>query len=157
MPAKEHSPSESSERRLVLIRVFEAPRALVYEMWTKPEHLAHWSCPKGYTIVHQNGDCRPGGKWRSCMRSPDGKDLWLGGVYRELVRDQRLVFTHVWDQADGEPGHETVVTVLLENHARGTKMTFQQELFDSKANRDGHADGWTQCFDRLDGHLKSAA
>jgi uncharacterized protein YndB with AHSA1/START domain len=155
MAAEKNRPVESSDRELVLTRVFDAPRALVYRMWTEIEHLTRWSAPVGYTLIHNEGDLRPGGKWRSCMRSPEGQDLWLGGTYREVVPDRSLMFTHAWDQSDGLPGRETLVTVLLEDHGRGTKMTFRQAFFESVQQRDGHLGGWTQCFDRLDAYLEA--
>jgi uncharacterized protein YndB with AHSA1/START domain len=139
-----------SDRELIITRVFDAPRALVYKMWTDSEHLSHWSAPDGYTITHSEGDARPGGKWRACMRSPQGEDLWLGGTYREVVPNELLTFTHAWDAPDGNPGHETLVTVMLEDQGRRkTKMTFRQALFESVQQRDGHRGGWSECFDLL--------
>jgi uncharacterized protein YndB with AHSA1/START domain len=88
------------------------------------------------------------------MRSPDGEDLWLGGLYREIVEPERLVFTHAWDGKDGKPGHETLVTVTLADRAGKTELTFGQAFFESVEERDGHAGGWGECFDRLDDHLK---
>jgi uncharacterized protein YndB with AHSA1/START domain len=88
------------------------------------------------------------------MRSPDGDDLWLGGVYREIVFPERLVFTHAWDDASGRRGQETVVTVTFSDEGGGTKMVFRQEGFTSAGERDGHAGGWTECFERLADHLR---
>ena len=138
---------------LVITRVFDAPRSLVFKAWTEPEHLVHWSAPRGFTITHSEGDLRPGGAWRACMRSPDGKDLWLGGEYREIIEPERLVFTHAWDGTDGKPGHETLVTVTLADRAGKTEMTFRQAFFDSVEARDGHAGGWGESFDRLGEYL----
>jgi uncharacterized protein YndB with AHSA1/START domain len=87
------------------------------------------------------------------MRSPEGRDLWLGGVYREIVAPERLVFTHAWDSADGKPGHETVATVTLVDQGGKTKMTFEQAFFESVEQRDGHQGGWSECFERLAQHL----
>jgi uncharacterized protein YndB with AHSA1/START domain len=140
----------SAERELVLTRLFDAPRSLVYKAWTEPERMAKWSCPRGFTITHQEGDFRPGGAWRTCMRSPAGEDMWLGGVYREIVEDELLVFTHAWDDADGKPGHETLVTVKLEDAGGKTRMLFRQGVFATVESRDGHREGWTECFDILD-------
>jgi uncharacterized protein YndB with AHSA1/START domain len=64
-----------------------------------------------------------------------------------------LSFTHAWDGPDGKPGHETHVTVKLEDLAGKTKMTFRQVFFESAGQRDGHLGGWSQCFDRLEAHL----
>jgi uncharacterized protein YndB with AHSA1/START domain len=142
---------------LVITRVFDAPPTLVFQAWVEPEHLVHWSAPWGFTITHCEGDLRPGGAWRSCMRSPAGEDLWLGGVYREIVENERLVFTHAWDGKDGRPGHETVVTVTFTAEGGKTKMIFRQAGFESVEARDGHQGGWTQCFDRLAARLVAPA
>jgi uncharacterized protein YndB with AHSA1/START domain len=78
----------------------------------------------------------------------------VGGVYREIVPNERLVFTHAWDGEDGRPGHETRVTVTLADAPGGkTKMTFRQAAFASKASRDGHEGGWGESFDRLAEYL----
>ena len=134
---------------LVITRVFDAPRPLVFKAWTEREHLVHWSCPQGFTLTQCEGDLRPGGAWRSCIRSPDGSDLWLGGVYREVVENERLVFTHAWDAADAKPGHETLVTVTFGDDDGKTMLTFRQRFFDSVESRDGHRGGWTECFEKL--------
>ncbi|HEX5339995.1 MAG TPA: SRPBCC domain-containing protein [Gammaproteobacteria bacterium] len=115
----------------------------------------HWLAPHGFSITHSEGDCRPGGDWRSCMHSPEGADLWLGGVYREVVKNERLVFTHAWDEADGTPGHETLVIVTFADHEGKTLLTLHQALFRSVESRDGHRGGWSQCLERLAEYLTS--
>ncbi len=89
------------------------------------------------------------------MRSPDGKDLWLGGVYREIVAPERLVFTHAWDDPQGNPGPETLVTVTFAERGRKTEMTFRQAVFQSLGERDGHQGGWTECFEKLAQYVKT--
>jgi uncharacterized protein YndB with AHSA1/START domain len=143
----------ASQRELVITRIFDAPRALVYKAWTEPAHIAQWLVPHGFLSLHNEGELRPGGGWRSCMRSPQGDDLWLGGSYREVIENELLVFTHAWDDAEGKPGHETLVTVRLEDHGGKTRMTFRQAFFTSVQERDGHRGGWSECFDRLTEHL----
>jgi uncharacterized protein YndB with AHSA1/START domain len=135
--------------KLVLTRIFAAPRPLVYAAWTKPEHIRQWSAPNGFTIPVNEGDLRVGGKWRACMVTPQGEKLWLGGVYHEIVKNKKLVFTQAWDGGD----EETLVTVRFADHPRGTKMMFTQTGFGSAASRDGHQGGWSECFVRLAGHL----
>jgi uncharacterized protein YndB with AHSA1/START domain len=125
----------------------------VFKAWTESEHLVRWSCPNGFTLTHAEGDLRPGGAWRACLRSPEGADLWLGGVYREIVEGKRLVFTHAWDGEDGEPGHETLVTVTLADARGKTRMTFRQAFFGSVESRDGHRGGWGECFEKLAAYL----
>ena len=149
MAARTRVAAEPTERVLVLHRVFDAPRELVFKAWTEPRHLAHWSCPNGFTLTHCEGDLRPGGAWRSCMRSPEGADLWLSGAYREIVEPERLVFTHTWLGDGGKPGHETLITVTFAERRGKTEMTFRQAVFESVESRDGHRGGWNECFDKL--------
>jgi uncharacterized protein YndB with AHSA1/START domain len=139
----------AAERELTIRRTFDAPRALVFRVWTEPQHLAQWSCPQGFTMTENRGDLRVGGAFSACMRSPEGSDHRLRGVYREIVAPERLVFTHAWVDASGTPGPETVVTVTLAERNGRTEMTFRQGIFDSVAARDGHQQGWTSCFERL--------
>jgi uncharacterized protein YndB with AHSA1/START domain len=135
--------------RLEIVRIFDAPRALVYEAWTTPEHLNHWSAPKGFVIPEASMDFRVGGKWYCHMRSPDGGDHRAHGVYREIVENERLTMTHSWLSEDSDRSAETIVTVTFEDHGNKTKMTFLQEGFTSLTERDGHAEGWDECFDLL--------
>jgi len=135
---------------LLLTRVFDAPRKLVYEAWTKPEHLERWQgAPQGYTVTSHQVDLRPGGAFRICMRSPEGVDHWLQGVYREVVEPEKLVFTHGWLNAEGQPGPETLVTITFANHDGQTELTLLQTGFQSIASRDGHQGGWTSMLDRF--------
>lgn len=143
-------------RELVITRVFDAPRDLVFRAWTEGEHLSRWSAPHGFTIPFGEADVRPGGAWRSCMVSPDGAEHWLGGVYREVAPPELLSFTHAWEGEDGRPGHPTLVTVTFAEEGAGkTRMTFRQRGFASDASRDGHQGGWEEAFERLAGHLAS--
>ncbi len=146
----------ATQSELVITRVFDAPRDLVWKAWTEPERIKQWSAPKGFTIPVAEGELRPGGAWKSCMRKPDGTDLWLAGVYREIDEPKRLVFTHAWLDENGKPGPETLVTVTLVERAGKTEMEFRQSGFDSIESRDGHAGGWNECFDRLEEFLSKA-
>jgi uncharacterized protein YndB with AHSA1/START domain len=139
-----------AERKLTIRRVFAAPRALVFKVWTEPQHLAQWSCPRGFSMTENHGELRVGGTFAASMRSPEGIEHRLQGVYREIVPPERLVFTHAWLDASGAPGPETVVTVTLLERNGATEMTFHQGVFESQAARDGHREGWSSCFDLLD-------
>jgi uncharacterized protein YndB with AHSA1/START domain len=144
--------AQADDRTLVIERVFDAPVDFVWKCWTEQKHLEKWSAPRGFTIPHAEGDLRPGGKWRCCMRAPNGNELWLGGVYREIVPHKLIVMTHAWEE-DGVPGHETLVTVRFTATGGTTKVTLTQTGFDSAGSRDGHAGGWNECFDLLAEHL----
>lgn len=142
------------DAELHMTRTFDAPRKLVFEAWTKDEHLSRWACPTGMTIPVSEGDIRPGGWFRTCMRAPDGTEHWLSGNYREITPHERIVFTHAWHDESGEPGHETLVTVTLKETADGkTHLTLHQAFFASKASRDGHEAGWSETLDNLAGYL----
>ena len=142
-----------SERELVITRVFDAPRDLVWKAWTENERMKQWSAPKGFTIPVSEGNLRPGGAWKACMRKPDGTELWLGGVYRDIDAPKRLVFTHAWLDENGNPGPETLVTVTLTERGDKTEMNFRQSGFDSVESREGHSEGWNECFDKLEEFL----
>ena len=138
---------------ITLTRVFQAPRSLVFEAWTKKEHLDKWCAPRGFTISSSSGDFRVGGTWRTLMIAPDGEKYPLRGVYKEIIPNELLVMTHVWEEDDGTPEHETVVTVHFADEGTGTKVTLEQSIFKSVESREGHRGGWTQCFDILGEHL----
>lgn len=142
---------------LEIVRVFDAPRMLVYQMWSTPDHLSKWSAPKGYTIPAARTDFREGGSWYARMFAADGTDHRVQGRYVEIVEGKRIVLTHAWLGESGKPGHETLITIAFEDVGKKTKMTFLQEGFDSIESRDGLAVGWNECFDQLGQHLAHMA
>ncbi len=141
------------ENVLSITRVFDAPRHLVFEPWTKTEHLKQWFAPRDFTIPKLEGDYRPGGAWLSVMKSPKGDEMQMGGIYQEVVPDEKLVFTHAWDEEFGGTGHETIITVTFADKDGKTLMNFHQATFTSREIRDDHNDGWTQFFDHLAEYL----
>jgi uncharacterized protein YndB with AHSA1/START domain len=96
-----------SEVTVTLTRVFDSPREKLYAAWTRAEHLKHWFGPRGFTVPSCEADPRPGGVLRFCMRSPDGKDFWVRGEFRELVAPQRVLIHCVADDEEGNPTLET--------------------------------------------------
>ena len=142
----------SSPPALVIKRTFDAPRDLVWKVWSDPDLAKNWWGPNGFTLPFVEMDQRPGGKWRAHMVSMDGRDFWQHGVYREIVPPEKTVYTFIWDS---EPDQEMLVTVLFAPRGNKTEMTFKQEGFKSVADKDGHEDGWNQTFDRLSAHLKT--
>jgi Uncharacterized conserved protein len=121
-----NSGATATESELVITRTFDAPRELVWKAWT--EDMDKWSAPPQFTMPVSEGDVRPGGKWRACMKNrQDGTELWLGGVYREVVKPEKLVFTHAWDGPDGKPGPETLVTVTLLRKPGKPKCIFARQ------------------------------
>src|SRR5580704_15362380 len=103
--------TESGDRVLVIKRIFDAPRTVVFKAWTDPDHLMRWWGPHGFKTVSCKMDLRPGGAWRICMRGPDGHEDRQQGVFREIVAPERLVFTYAFEDEAGKRGHETIVTV----------------------------------------------
>jgi uncharacterized protein YndB with AHSA1/START domain len=150
---KSSSMEAPAELSLIITRVFDAPRHLVFEAWTKQEHLDQWCAPDGFKISHSKGELIRGGGWECTMIDPSGEKLEVCGVYQEIVPDELLVFTHGWIE-DGVRDHETTVTVRFEDEAGGkTRMIFEQSIFRSKESRDGHEVGWSEAFGKLAGHL----
>jgi uncharacterized protein YndB with AHSA1/START domain len=146
--------AEPADRVLVITRVFDAPRTLVYRAFADPKESLKWAGPRDYPAIHVEGDLRPGGKWRTGLRALDGsRELWQGGVYREVVPNERLVFTFAWDQEDGSKGPETLVTITFADQGGKTLMTFRQAVFNTRENCDGHRKGWNSAFDRLADHI----
>ncbi len=143
---------------LVITRVFDAPRALVYEAWTNPAHLAQWRGPRGRTATHNEQDVRPGGRWRRCWRADEaGDEICQSGVYRVVEPPARLVYTNTWAGMPGVSGVELVVDVRFTEDGGKTTMQFRQTGFDSVAFRDGHARGWGNSFDALDEFVTRSA
>lgn len=135
---------------LTIVRLFDAPRELVFEMWTNAEHMLRWMGPRDHPAIRFEQDLRVGGKWRGCLASlaEPGVELWQGGEMLEIEPPEKLVFTFAWDG-----GPETVVTVILNQEGDRTRMVFHQTPFETSGNRDGHRGGWSSAFDRLDDAL----
>jgi uncharacterized protein YndB with AHSA1/START domain len=157
------SPKVAAQHELHITRVFDAPRELVWKMWTDLEHMKHWAGPRQFAATHVENDPRPGGKWRLCLHSDgfdtgDGVlrklDLCQGGENREVVAPERLVYTFQWDESTGLGSHETVVTVTFEEHDGKTTMNFHQAFFVTDKDRDGHVRGWNSSFDKMGDYLR---
>ena len=138
--------TKSTPRELIITRIFDAPRALVFEAWTKPEHLVHWFCPNGFTLPVCEMDFRVGGSHRLCMRASGGWEHYVHGVYREIVPAERIVWTSAFEDV---PGSEVLTTVTFDEHDGKTKLTVHQTYsFESDATR-GAPQGWTETLEHL--------
>ncbi len=151
------SAADNIERELVVTRVIDAPRRLVFEAWTDAEQVAHWWGPQGFVTTHCDMDIRVGGAYRFCMRSPAGTDHWKRGVYREIVEPERIVFTFAWEDADGNPGHELLTTVTFDDVGGKTRLTLRQAGFETVERRDDHRGGWTSCLERFGEYIEQRA
>jgi uncharacterized protein YndB with AHSA1/START domain len=117
------------ETKVDLRRVFDAPAHRVFEAWTRPEQIARWFGPKGFTVHSAEADPRPGGVFRMCMRSPEGKDYWVRGAYREVVPNERLVIACTADDDKG-------VKRLDEVHRRELHRARRQDDADAACRRE---------------------
>ena len=144
------------DREIAATRVFEAPRELVFKMWTDPHHLANWWGPRGFRTTTFHMDLKPGGVWRFVMHGPDGVDYQNKITFIEVVEGERLVYQHGGDE-DVEPVNFQV-TVTFAEHAGKTRLTMRM-VFPSGAARDhivktyGADQGLTQTLERLNEHL----
>ncbi len=157
MTAENSAATQMAERELVIERIFDAPRDLVFKAWTQPEHMVHWFGPRGFTSTILKNELRPGGSYRIHMRGPDGDDHWTQGVYREIVKPQRLVMAGSWADSEGNPTRPgTILTLTFEEHNGKTKLTLRQAIFESVTARDAHKGGWISSLDRLAEYLAKA-
>jgi uncharacterized protein YndB with AHSA1/START domain len=122
-----------SDREILITRVFDAPRALVFETMNRPEHMKRWWGPRGYELTVCEIDLRPGGAYRFVQRTADGQEFAFRGEYREVVPPERVVTTF---EFEGMPGHISLVTVILDEQDGKTLMT-ETMLFDTADDRDG--------------------
>lgn len=146
---------------LHIVRDFNAPRQLVWDAWTKPEHMKKWWGPKSFTAPVVNIDLRVGGKYHSCMRGPDGKDYWSTGTYKEISPIDRLVMTDSFADEQGNvvpsdhygmpgmPLEMTVIAEFFELEPKKTRLKLTHIGMPEGQNRDMAAAGWMESFDKL--------
>lgn len=151
----------SPEGEVVITRAFAAPRNLVWHAWTDPAQLQRWWAPAGFTVPHCTVDLRPGGVFHSCMRSPEGRDVWGRGVYQEVVTQERIVFIDGFADAQGRPvpasalgaspehPDAALVTVTFAERGGRTTVTVRHAIPAAAGERQGVEQGWTQMLDRL--------
>lgn len=149
------------DRQVDIMRIFDAPRELVFQAWTDREHLMRWYAPHGCTTLFRTFDFREGGLFHSCVRGPEGHECWCTGVYLEITAPERIVYTVAMSDAQGNPVEpaqagmdpdwpkETVVTVTFARHGAGTKLTLRQTVSESLAKRTGAHPSWIEMLDRL--------
>ena len=164
----ENSNENNSEKKLIIHRIFDAPRELLWKAWTDPEITKKWFGPRTYTIPFNSIDLRLGGKNITCMRSPEGKDMWSVGEYRELIPNERIVITDSFADENGnivsasdygmDPAFplESIVVITFKdldgktdfnmNYIDGTSPIPEKDLIDMTA-------GWNESFDKLDEYL----
>ncbi len=165
--SEQRNTSEGQARKpeLVITRIFNAPRELVWQAWTDPKQIVKWWGPKHFTAPGAKNDLRVGGKYLYCMRSPEGQDYWTTGTYREIVPPERLVYTDSFADADGNVvsgSHyglgedfplEMQVTITFEEVDGKTKMTLKHVGLPESMS-DMTNTGWNESFDKLAESLK---
>ena len=152
----------NEKERMVITRVFDAPRALVWEAWTNPKYVKQWWGPKGFTAPVCKIDFRVGGKFLCCMRSPDGQEGWNGGEYHEIVPHEKIVYSLYFADAQGnkvDPAqlgieHEAIEdardVVIFEDYGNGqTKLTMIGNETMEEAKSSGQFEGWNEVFDKV--------
>jgi uncharacterized protein YndB with AHSA1/START domain len=144
------------ERETRVTCIFDAPRSLVFDAWTKPDLLGRWYGPRGWSLAVCEVDLKAGGTWHFVMRRGNGSEFGMRGVYREIVAPERLVYSQTFDLKDF-PG-ESLVTMILAEDRGGTALT-QTVRYPSRELRDGDVGptehGSTESFERLAEYLAS--
>ena len=148
---------DTSNREILITRLINAPRELVFEAFTSPEHVIHWYGPDGFTITNKEMDVKPGGVWRFIMHGPDGTDYPNKIVFIEVVKPERLVYQHSDDDGNLEP-IRFHVTVTFEKQGNKTDLTMRS-VFETPEERDrvvkeyGAIEGGIQTLNRLQEYL----
>jgi uncharacterized protein YndB with AHSA1/START domain len=152
------------ENEIVVTRIFDAPRDLVWKAWTDPQQMMRWWSPKDYTTQACKIDLRVGGTYLTCMRSDKGQDVWTTGVYKEIVRPERIVCTDSFADEHGNvvPAAyygmttdpplplELLVTVIFEEYGPGkTRLILRHSGLPAGEMREGTQTGWNEMFDKL--------
>ena len=148
--------------RMVITRIFDAPREMVWKAWTKPEYVMQWWGPKGFTAPVCKIDFRVGGKFLCCMRSPDGQEFWNAGQYHEIVPYEKIVSSMYFSDSEGNKvdaaaygiEHRAIEdardVVLFEDLGNGkTKLTFIGNESAEDATKSGQTEGWNQILEKM--------
>jgi uncharacterized protein YndB with AHSA1/START domain len=135
---------------LTIKRRLRAPPAKVYRAWTHPQKMIRWWAPEQAETLRAEADARVGGRYRIVMRTADGEEHSVSGVYREVIPNEKLVFTWAWRSM---PERESLVTVLIKSDGDGSFLTLSHEQFFDEAARDAHRSGWTGVLDKLEKYL----
>jgi uncharacterized protein YndB with AHSA1/START domain len=151
--------TDPAERRLELVRTFDAPRNLVFAAWTEPERMKLWWGPKGWTIPFSEADLRPGGAFRYAMRSPDGEEHLVEGVISEIEPPSRFVTMSELGGDGNHPPVQVVTAVTFEAQGESTRVRIETIVTGSAEIIDAATEGmdahWGEHLDRLRDHLKT--
>jgi uncharacterized protein YndB with AHSA1/START domain len=148
----------TSDREIVITRLLNAPRELVFQAWTDPKHLINWWGPKGFTNTFQEVDITTGGTWKFIMHGPDGVDYPNVILFQEIIKPERLVYVH----GDDKDPSQFTVTITFEAVGNKTNLTMRS-VFRTAAERDfvikefKAVEGGNQTLDRLEKELSTMA
>ncbi|TGM58432.1 SRPBCC domain-containing protein [Leptospira adleri] len=164
---------ETADRILILTRIFDAPKNLIFKLWTTPEHVARWWGPNGFTNPICEIDLRPGGNYYYVMRSPEGIDYPIRGTFLEVIPDEKIVYTETLDEHPKEwlesmrneigTGEEfasnSVITVTFEKEPVDRTKIKIHTLFRTNEIKGaflkmGMIEGWSESLDRFDAEVK---
>jgi len=137
---------------LTIKRRFNAPPTKVFAAWTDPEKVKRWMGPGEVKVLSAEGNARTGGRYRWLMKNPASEEHDVSGVYREVVPNEKLVFTWAWKST---PERESLVTLTFKNDGGGTLFTLTHEQFFDEEARDRHQGGWNGAMDKLEKYLAS--
>ncbi len=167
-------PTALAQKPFVISRTLDAPRELVFDVFTRPEEMKRWWGPKGFTVIASKMDLRPGGTYHYGMRAPDGTAMWGKFVYREIVRPQRIVLVNSFSNEDGGVTRHPVapdwplrmVTTFTFEDVGGGRTRFtttwmpldatEAECVTFDCGHDSMKQGWTGTLDQLEAHLARA-
>jgi uncharacterized protein YndB with AHSA1/START domain len=135
---------------LTIKRRFNAPPAKVFSAWTDPEKVKRWMGPGEVKPLRAEADPRIGGRYRWVMQAPNGEEYDVGGGYREVIPNEKLVFTWAWKST---PERESLVTITFKSDGAGTLMTLTHEQFFDEDARDRHNQGWEGSLVKLEKYL----
>ena len=147
MPASASRSPVAEKPSLTLKRRLNAAPEKVYAAWTEPAKIAKWFGPDQGPVTRAETDVRVGGRFHVVFHTEDGEEHDVSGIYREVVPNEKLVFTWAWRST---PERESLVTVLIRPDGDGTSLTLTHERFFDEAARDRHEYGWTGSLDKLE-------
>ena len=165
-----NSSTKPEEETLTITRIIDAPRELVFKVWTDPLHIMYWWGPKNFTAPSIEVDFHPGGEFHHCMRSPDGKNYWSKGVYYQIIIPEKIISTIYYSDEEGDilnPAQygmdadipaEMLDTVTFDVYEDSkTKLTFNRNTPLSISKRIGEDEGWNQSLDKFEKEVSDLA
>ena len=160
---EKNTEASPEEETLKITRIFNAPRELVFKVWTLPQHIIHWWGPKNFTVPSCEVDLNVNGEFHFCMRSPDGKEYWSKGVFREIIFPEKIQATMYFSDEDGnildpeeygmgsDVPKEMLDTIRFEEiEDNKTRLTFHRNTPLSVSKRYGEDEGWNQSLDKFE-------